>query len=45
MPIVDEELLTFKTLKLEGFSVFCNWDDVDDRMSLRKLREEIKNKG
>ena len=40
----DEELLTFKTIKLEGFSLFCNWVNAGDRLSLAKLRKEMSNK-
>jgi hypothetical protein len=26
----DDEKLTFKVAKIEGFSLFCNWDQVDE---------------
>ena len=30
MEKVDEQdLLTFKTVQLNGFSLFCNWENVD----------------
>lgn len=41
----DEEYLTFKTIKLEGFSLFCNWDNTEDRVDLVKLRNEMSNNG
>lgn len=25
----DEDKLTFKVVKLDGFGLFCNWDDVE----------------
>lgn len=42
--IGDEERLTFKTVKLDGFSVFCNWKDVDSRIDLEKLVQQSQQK-
>lgn len=37
--VEDEEKLTYKTIKLEGFSLFCNWAGVEARVDLDRLRK------
>jgi hypothetical protein len=44
--ISDDDKLSFKVAKVEGFSIFCDWKDIDNQknggIDLKKLYDEDK---